>query len=148
MSLAEVLVFLLFILLIVCLFLLFKVMLEVKEWRDKFDIRVKEWLEKEAKTIREDAIKRSALVRSGKILEKLVPFLADFKYDPHDVRWLGDPIDLVIFDGYTRNRKTAEELQRIVFVEVKSGESSLTKAQKKIRQLIEDGKVGWDEFRI
>jgi len=114
------------------------------EWRFKFERRVKEWIEAEEKRIREDAIARSARTVSGKTLEKLVPFLDKFSYDAHDIRWLGDPIDFVIFDGYSSQGYPRE----IVFCEVKSGKSSLSKSQSKIKELVEGKKVRWYEFRV
>ncbi len=114
-----------------------------REWNIKFEQKIKEWLEKEEKSIREDAIARSARTLSGKTLEKLVPFLERFPYDAHDIRWLGDPIDLVIFDGQSKDK-----LEQIVFCEVKSGESKLTKIQNRIKELVERKKVKWEEFRI
>jgi len=38
--------------------------------------------------------------------------------------------------------------QRITFVEVKSGKSELTEKQKKIKQIIKDGKVFWEEVKV
>lgn len=111
--------------------------------RASFEQRVKEWLEKEEGRIRKDAIERSARTLSGKTLEKLIPFLEKFPYNPHDLRWLGDPIDFVIFDGYSK--KSPEQ---IVFCEVKSGESNLSKVQNEIKELVEKKKVKWFEFRI
>ncbi|ATZ61545.2 MAG: Holliday junction resolvase-like protein [Methanosarcinales archaeon Met12] len=144
----ELLVLLLLILLTICFIFLVRSLMEVKGWEYKFEMRVKEWLEGEERSIREDAIQRSALTRSGKALEKLCPFLADFGYDPHDVRWLGDPVDLIVFDGYAEGHRTGDGLRQIVFVEIKSGKSKLTKAQRKIKALVTDGKVCWDEFKI
>lgn len=114
-----------------------------REWKIKFEQKVKEWKEQEEKRIREDAIVRSARVLSGKTLEKLVPFLEKFPHDPHDVRWLGNPIDLVIFDGCS-----SQNPNQIVFCELKSGDSKLTKTQKRIKELIEAKKIKWEEFRI
>ncbi len=114
-----------------------------REWNITFDQKIKEWLEKEEQRIREDAIARSARTLSGKTLEKLVPFLERFPYDAHDIRWLGDPIDLVIFDGRSKDNP-----EQIVFCEVKSGESKLTKTQNEIKDLVERKKVKWEEFRI
>jgi len=111
--------------------------------RASFEQRIKEWLQKEEGNIRKDAIERSARILSGKTLEKLIPFLDKFPYNPHDLRWLGDPIDFVIFDGYSK--KSPEQ---IVFCEVKSGESNLTKTQSEIKELVEKKKVKWIEFRI
>ncbi|MBI2542741.1 MAG: hypothetical protein HYW24_00960 [Candidatus Aenigmarchaeota archaeon] len=113
------------------------------EWKMKFEHKVKEWVAGEEKRIREDAIMRSSRVVSGKTLEKLVPFLDRFSYDPHDIRWLGDPIDFVIFDGLS-----SKELKQVVFCEVKSGKSATSSTQNKIKDLVEDKKVKWYEFKI
>ena len=114
------------------------------EWKYRFERRIREWIELEEERIRQDAIQRSARTLSGKTLEKLVPFLDKFPYNPHDVRWLGDPVDLVIFDGYSNDGN----LRQVVFCEVKSGKSKLSEIQKKIRELIENKKVKWSEFTI
>jgi predicted Holliday junction resolvase-like endonuclease len=118
------------------------------EWKLRFKQKINEWKEKDEKNIREDAIKRSARTLSGKTLEKFVPFLEDFPYDPHDVRWLGDPVDLVIFDGYSANKTSGDEIKQIVFCEIKSGNSVLSKIQSRIRHLVENKKIKWHEFRI
>jgi predicted Holliday junction resolvase-like endonuclease len=136
MALLEALVAILFFSVI---YLIFKNL----QWKFKFEKRVDEFLKSKEESIRRDAIDRSARTLSGKTLEKLVPFLESFPYDPHDIRWLGDPIDLVIFDGYS-----AEKPDKIVFCEVKSGESKLTAGQKRIKELIEGKKVKWEEFRV
>ena len=114
-----------------------------REWKLKFEQKVEEFLEKEEERIRADAIKRSASILSGKALEKLVPFLEIFPYDAHDIRWLGDPIDFIVFDGLKK-----KELKQIVFCEVKSGESKLSETQRRIKELVENKKVKWEEFKI
>lgn len=116
------------------------------QWKYRFENHIKEWVEQKEKEIREDAISRSARTLSGKTLEKIVPFLEKFKHDPHDIRWLGDPIDLVIFDGYSRNNHS--NLDKITFCEIKSGDSTVNPSQKKIKEIIEKKKVEWEEFKI
>ena len=113
------------------------------EWKFKFEERVKRYIEEKEEEIRRDAIERSSKILSGKTLEKLVPFLKNFNHSPHDVRWLGDPVDLIVFDGVSEDNP-----QKITFVEVKFGKSELTEKQKKIRQIIKEGKVFWEEIRI
>jgi len=114
-----------------------------REWKIRFEQKIKEWKGKEEERIRRDAIERSARTLSGKTLEKLVPFLEKFPYDAHDIRWLGDPIDFIIFNGYS-----SDDLNQIVFCEVKSGEGKLTKNQSSIKKLVEEKKVKWEEFKI
>lgn len=106
----ELLMLLLLILLTICFIFLVRSLLEVKGWEYKFEMRVKEWLEREERNIREDAIKRSALTRSGKALEKLCPFLTNFGYDPHDVRWLGETLWI---SSYSMDTQKVIELERV-----------------------------------
>ena len=112
--------------------------------KSSFEQRLKEWMEMEETRIRRDAIERSARALSGKTLEKLIPFLDRFPYNAHDLRWLGDPVDFIIFDGYSSGKSP----EQIVFCEVKSGKSGLSKTQSKIKELVEKKKVKWFEFRI
>ena len=90
---------------------------------------------------RKDAVSRSRAVLGGKFTEQMVPFFPDFQYDPTEVRFIGSPIDMVVFPGLAQG-----DPQEIVILEIKTGNSQLTSVQKKIRQLIEDGMVRWDEI--
>lgn len=116
------------------------------QWKMRFDQRVREFLESREEGIRRDAISHSARTLSGKTLEKLVPFLNRFGHDPHDVRWIGDPVDLVVFDGYSESGRRS--VDGVTFVEVKSGSSELHTGQKSVRGAIEKRRVRWEEFRI
>lgn len=81
--------------------------------------------------------KKSSEVRLGNIAEKLAPFLEDFPYDPEDAIFAGKPIDYIVFDD-----------EAVVFVEIKSGNSQLSKKQRHIRDLIKNNCVEWKEIRI
>jgi len=128
-----------FVLLAIVVYLLYKNL----EWKFKFEEKVRSYIKEKEEEIRKDAIERSSKILSGKALEKLIPFLKNFNHSPHDVRWIGDPIDLIVFDGISE-----DDPQRITFVEVKSGKSELTEKQKKIKQIIKDGKVFWEEVKV
>jgi predicted Holliday junction resolvase-like endonuclease len=113
------------------------------EWKFKFEERVRKYIEEKEEEIKREAIERSSKILSGKALEKLVPLLKDFNHSPHDVRWLGDPIDLVVFDGASKNNP-----EKITFVEIKYRKGELTEKQKKIKQVIKEGKVFWEEIKV
>ena len=81
--------------------------------------------------------KKSSEVRLGQIAEQLAPFLDKFPYDPKKISFLGNPIDYVYFGE-----------DKVTIIEVKSGNSRLSKKQKAIKKLILEGKVEWDEIRI
>ena len=81
--------------------------------------------------------KKSSEVRLGQIAEQLAPFLEKFPYDPKKISFLGNPIDYVYFGD-----------DKVAIIEVKSGNSRLSKKQKAIKKLILEGRVEWDEIRI
>lgn len=92
---------------------------------------------------REDAKKRSRSVRLGTELEKFVPFMDDFDFEPGDCWFLGKPIDFVVFDGLGEN-----DMRDVVFVEVKTGKSRLSARQRAIRAAVEGRRVRWHEHRV
>lgn len=67
-----------------------------------------------------------------------------FCVQPKDARFIGSPVDLVVFDGLDR-----EAVEQIVFIEVKANTSTaLTKRERLIRDAILAGKVRWQEIRV
>ena len=101
------------------------------------------WKARYTSIIREDAVQRSQAVTAGKVHEQLVPYLPSFQYNPRDVRFLGSPVDLIVFDGLAEGR-----LRRVVFVEVKTGGSGLTSRERMLRGVIQAGEVEWAELRV
>lgn len=81
--------------------------------------------------------KKSSEVRTGKIAEQISPFLSDYPLDAKTARFIGDPIDFVHFDE-----------DKVTFVEVKSGKSQLSTKQRRIRDMIKDGKVEFVIYRV
>lgn len=77
-------------------------------------------------------------VNIGKNLEKILPTMADFKWVVPDSRFLGDPIDLLTFNGLSQNN-----VESLSFIEVKSGSARLSNRQKSIRDAIQDHKVSY-----
>lgn len=93
--------------------------------------------------IRKDAAKRSRAVIGGQFSEQLAPFLPNFPWKPTEAKFLGKPIDFLVFAGM--DEKNIEE---IIFVEVKSGKSSLSAPERSLKNAIENKRVSWDEYRI
>ena len=81
--------------------------------------------------------KKSSEVRLGTIAETLAPFLDQFEFDPEECAFLGKPIDYISFGK-----------EEVTLIEVKSGNSQLNKNQRRIRDLVKNGKVIWKEVRI
>ncbi len=93
--------------------------------------------------VRVESVRRSRAALSGQFLEKLAPHFPDFPYDPTDVRFLGTPVDYVVFDGLSGG-----EVEEIVFLEVKSGTSGLTTKERRVREAVATGAVRWEVYRI
>lgn len=107
-------------------------------------IRFDSWKSREEKKIREDALKRSAHVVKGKVSEHLLPLMEKFRYNGKDCRFLGTPIDYIVFDGLDVN-----ELKEVVFLEVKTGEhAKLTPRERLVRDAINEGRVRWEVISI
>ncbi len=131
---------------------------QVAAWRERELGRVQQQLERAAETraralyeqwrgdsegdIRRDAVSRSRGVIAGKVVEHLAPYLAGFPYNPKDARFLGSPVDLVVFDGLDEGR-----LRGVVFVEIKTGAGTLTARERAVRDAVRAGRVVWDEWR-
>lgn len=81
--------------------------------------------------------KKSSEVRLGQIGEHIAPFLHDWPWESKNFRFLGNPVDGIQFNE-----------DELVFVEIKTGKSQLSKNQRVIRDLIKEGKIRWAVFRI
>ena len=81
--------------------------------------------------------KSSQAVKYGKLTEQFIPFVESFPYNPEKFRFLGNPIDGVVFGE-----------EEIVFCEFKTATSGLNQNQRRIKQLVNDKRVKWLEFRI
>lgn len=103
-----------------------------------------DWAAKEEARIREDAIRKSEAVIKGKITEHLIPFFPEFKYDPKDARFIGTPVDLMVFDGLSEG-----VLREIVFLEVKTGKGAdLSSRERLIRNGVDAKKVRYEVIRV
>ena len=101
--------------------------------------QLEEWI-KEKEAAQKQAVSQSRAVLGGKFVEQLAPYLPEFKYDPTEARFIGSPIDLIVFPGLASG-----DPQEIVIIEIKTGKHlKLSPQEKKIRQLIEDGMVRWE----
>lgn len=104
---------------------------EKHHWKDKLP------------DIREEAIAKSRAVLSGQFSEQLAPYLPDFPFSPTEARFIGKPIDFIIFKGMDE-----KNISEIIFVEVKSGKSRMNKHEQNLSNAIKNKNVSWQEYRI
>ncbi len=101
------------------------------------------WKGRYTRAVRRDAIQRSLAVTAGKVYEQVVPYLPDFHFNPKDARFLGTPVDFVVFDGLSDGA-----VERVVFVEVKTGVADLSTRERRVRDAVRSRQVEWLELRV
>ncbi len=106
------------------------------------NVLLQKWKIENEAIIRQDAIDRSYSVNLGKITEHLIPFHIDFPFNPKDARFIGSPIDMIVFDGHSDKKDDVI----IYIVEIKTGNSKLTEIQKKIKEAVLKGEIRWAEI--
>ncbi|HDR73824.1 MAG TPA: Holliday junction resolvase [Methanoculleus sp.] len=105
---------------------------------EKATIQFERWKQAEEQDIRTDAVRRSQSVTRGRITECLIPFFPDFPYNPKDARFLGTPVDFIVFDGLS----DGEEVNEVAFIEIKTGKAAnLSKRERAVRECIREGRV-------
>lgn len=92
---------------------------------------------------RADAIARSRAVLAGNFSEQLAPYLPNFPFNPSECKFIGKPVDFVVFHGLDEKNVTG-----VSFVEVKSGKSKLSGTEKSVREAIEKKHVQWVDYRV
>jgi predicted Holliday junction resolvase-like endonuclease len=109
----------------------------------RFALEFERWKEIHRREISRGAIKGSQAAVTGRVLERVAPYLPGFDYNPRDIRFIGDPVDFVVFDGLSEGH-----VRRVVFVEIKSGAGALNGNERKVRRAIQEQDVEWVLFRI
>lgn len=72
----------------------------------------------------------------GKIIEKILPAYKNFNMPLNDCRFIGEPIDMVIFQGSSEMK-----INHITFMDVKTGKGRLDEDQKSVRDAVLDHRV-------
>jgi predicted Holliday junction resolvase-like endonuclease len=101
--------------------------------------------EEDLEEARRDAARRSRAVRGGRAAEQLAPLYEGFagRFDPADARFLGAPVDFVVFDGLAGGL-----LRQVVLVEVKTGRGRLNGNERQVREAVAEGRVGYELLRF
>lgn len=96
--------------------------------------------------IQRDAAKKATLGQGsafgGQFSERMAPYLPGFAYNPAEIRFLGSPIDYVVFKGLNSEGGVTE----VVLLEMKTGKSKLSDKQKQIGDVVKTGKVRFEVY--
>jgi len=114
------------------------------EVRERAGLLHREWTLQEEARVRRDAIEMSGAVIRGKVTEHLTPNFPGFSYDPRDARFLGTPVDLIVFEGLS-----AGSLEHITFLKVKTGKTgALSQRERQVRECVERGLVRYEVLHL
>jgi predicted Holliday junction resolvase-like endonuclease len=118
-----------------------------------YTARLEEWkasiLKDTITTERADALQRARSVLKGKIGEQLAPLLPEFLAlcNPSDARFIGSPIDYLIFKNMTCEEGNELPIE-VILLDVKTGKSGLNKVQKRIQEAVEHSRVSFHMLRL
>ncbi|MDH5443407.1 MAG: hypothetical protein OEX16_03785 [Hadesarchaea archaeon] len=108
--------------------------------RGRLAVQFERWKAEFEERIRREVLERSRAVLKGRIGEQLAPLLPMFKHEPADARFIGSPVDYLVFDGYKEG-----DPRRIIFLDVKTGKTAaLSPVERKLKRVVEQGKVEWE----
>jgi len=114
----------------------------------RYRAELERWKVEAAGEIRKDSVNRSRSTLKGKIAEQMAPLLPSFEYLPADARFIGAPVDYIIFDGLSAVADEKGSSIRIVFMDVKHGSATLTRTQRVIKKAVEERAVTWQTLHL
>jgi predicted Holliday junction resolvase-like endonuclease len=129
----------------IILIVIFLIGLVIAYWLGQRNAKFKrdKYWEGELPNYRKDAIMKSRAVLGGHFSENLAPYLPNFPFLPTECRFVGKPIDFLVFQGMDE-----KNINKVSFVEVKSGKAKLSAQEKNLKEAIEKKRVEWVEYRI
>ncbi|MDR2786434.1 MAG: hypothetical protein LBB83_11035 [Treponema sp.] len=101
-----------------------------------------EWEAHRLEDVVRSRLRQSRAVIGGLVSEQMAPLLPGFPFDPGDCRFVGKPVDFIVFKGMNEKK-----INSVIFLEVKSGsERKLNDQEKQLKEAILKGRVKWAEF--
>jgi predicted Holliday junction resolvase-like endonuclease len=103
-----------------------------------------EWESVKLEAIVKTRLKQSRAVLGGLVSEQIAPLLPDFPFNPGDCRFIGKPVDFIVFKGMDK-----QDISEVIFLEIKSGASkNLNQQEKRLREVIKARRVRWVQFDV
>lgn len=104
----------------------------------------------EIEKARHQSVEISRRTIKGQIAEQFAPLLQGYPYLPSDSHFIGDPIDYIVFNGYTefKDNHGANDNFELVIIDIKYNKAQLTEGQKQIAKAVSAGKVRFETVRV
>jgi predicted Holliday junction resolvase-like endonuclease len=106
--------------------------------------KIAQWEKYEMQKAVEKSISIQRPVLKGKISEQLYPLLYEKEGNLSDLRFLGNPIDYIKFEGLSES----SEKIKIKFIEIKTGMAKLNKNEEAVKKAVEEKEVYWEEITM
>ena len=107
-------------------------------------IEAAEWEGRKLEEIVKARLKQSRAVLGGLVSEQIAPLVPNFPFDPGDCRFIGKPVDFIVFKGMNE-----QDINEVIFLELKSGVAKkLSQQEKRLKETIEAGRVRWVQFNV
>ena len=113
-------------------------------------LEMERWKQEELDKALKEGNLRSRSILRGKNAEQYVPFSESFlaEFCPSDAKFIGAPIDYLIFKNASKVTDKEEAEVELVFCDVKTGKSQLNKVQRAIKAAVEAGRVRWKTLEL
>ncbi len=98
---------------------------------------------KQLPLLRKEIADKSRSILKGQISEQMAPYLPNFPFKASECKFMGNPVDFIVFKDLEDKRKSA-----VIFVEVKSGKSTLNNHERNLKNSIENKNVFWYEYQV
>ncbi|MCW1312234.1 MAG: hypothetical protein OH338_02260, partial [Candidatus Parvarchaeota archaeon] len=105
-----------------------------------------QWEKYEMQKALEKTVNIQRPILKGKISEQLYPVLYEKEGNLSDLRFLGNPIDYIKFEGLSNLSETGKV--KIKFIEIKTGNAKLNGNEEAVKKAVEDKEVYWEEITI
>jgi predicted Holliday junction resolvase-like endonuclease len=121
-----------------------------KNLEEHYNDQMEIWKKGELERAVKDSVNKSRSILRGKTTEQLVPLTEEFlkEFVPSDAKFLGSPIDYVIFSGAGSVTDGEDKDIEIIFMDIKTGKARLTKVQRAIKKAVEEKRIRWKTFEI
>ncbi len=121
---------------------------QISAIEQRYRADLERWKAESAAEIRKDSVNRSRSTLKGKIAEQMAPLLPEFAYLPADARFIGSPVDYIVFDGLSTVADEKGSAISIVFMDVKHGSATLSRTQRIIKKAVEEKAVSWQTLHL
>jgi predicted Holliday junction resolvase-like endonuclease len=101
------------------------------------------WHATELRRLRREALADGRADLKHRVGDEVTASLEKFPFVAADVRFIGDPVAFVVFDGHTEVKdRSANELRTVAFVSVSHG-STPSRESLLVKECVADGRVSW-----